>query len=127
MTAPAADKTSENQRRQNRQRKKDEPRVDCSLLQRVHTFRGLDGRNRFAHDPPLNDVSDHHQIEQNERRCPPAASLRFANAAFLSQRILASRELNQSLVFRSSIFTTAFHKFPNLPKSAAERIPILTY
>ncbi|HWX15213.1 MAG TPA: hypothetical protein VNY07_01380, partial [Chthoniobacterales bacterium] len=36
-------------------------------------------------------------------------------------------ELNQSLMFPSSIFATAFHKFPYVRKSAAELPTILTY
>ena len=90
MTAPAADKTSEDQRCQDRQRKEDKPGVDCSLLERVHGLGRLDGRNGFAHDPPLNDVSDHKQIEQNEGQCAPTAGLRFANAALLNRRIIAN-------------------------------------
>ena len=75
MTAPAADVSPEDQRRQDRQREKDESCVDESLLQRVHGFRRLDGRNRLAHDAPLNDVRDHEQIEKDQRRGAPPAAL----------------------------------------------------
>src|SRR6476660_5788029 len=49
VTTPATNKTPENERRQNCQAKKDEARVNEPVLQRVHRFRGLDGRNRSAH------------------------------------------------------------------------------
>ena len=90
MTAPAADKTSEDQCCQDRQRKEDEPGIDCSLLERVHGLGGLNRRNGFAHDLPLNDVTDHKQIEQNEGQCAPTAGLGFANAALLKRRMLAN-------------------------------------
>ena len=73
MTTPAADKASENQRRQNCQSKKDKSRVDESALQRVHGLRRFDGRNRLAHDLPLNDVRDHEQVEGDQRRRAPPA------------------------------------------------------
>jgi len=75
VTAPAANVSPENQRRQDRQTKKDEACIDEPLLQRVHGFRRLDGRNRLAHDAPLNDVRDHEQIENNQRRGAPPAGL----------------------------------------------------
>ena len=75
MTTPSADKASEDQRGQDRQSKKDKTGVDRSALERVHSFRGFDRRNRFAHDPPLDDVGDHEQIEQNEHGPSPAAGL----------------------------------------------------
>ena len=117
MTAPAADEASEDQRRQDGERKEDNPRIDCSLLQRVHGLRGLDGRNRFAHDPPLNDVSDHQQIEQNQRQSAPAAGLGFANAAFLNRRILVNPSMsrNRSPTLRFKTYTTAFHKSRRIP------------
>ena len=43
VTAPAANKTPEDQRGQDRQSKKDEARVDESVLQRVHGLRGSIG------------------------------------------------------------------------------------
>ena len=49
VTTPATNKTPEDERRQNCQAKKDEARVHEPVLQRVHGFRGLDGRNRSAH------------------------------------------------------------------------------
>ena len=73
MTTPAADKTAENQRGQNGHGKKDEARVDGPALKRVHGLGRFDGRNRPAHDPPLDDVSHHEQIEENKRRRAPAA------------------------------------------------------
>ena len=75
MTTPATDKASEDQRRQNCEGKKDETRIDESLLQRVHRLRRLDGRNRLAHDSPLNDVRDHEQVERYQCRPAPPAGL----------------------------------------------------
>ena len=83
----------------------------------MHGLRGLDRRNRFARDPPLNDVSDHQQVEQNEGRCAPAAGFRFANAAFLNRRILANPGMsgNRSPTLRFKANTTAFHKSRRIP------------
>ena len=75
MTAPAANVSPKNQCRQDRQSKKDEACIDEPVLQRVHGFRRLDGRNRLAHDLPLNDVRDHEQIEKDQRRRAPPAGL----------------------------------------------------
>jgi len=66
-------------------------------------------------------------LNKDEDGCAPAAGFRFANAAFLNRKIFTKRELNQSLMFPSSIFATAFHKFPYVRKSAAELPTILTY
>ena len=75
MTAPAADKTPEDQRRQDRHGKEDKSRIDGPALERVHGLRRFDGGNRLAHHPPLNDVSDHQQIKKDQRRrAPPARS-----------------------------------------------------
>ena len=49
VTTPTTNKTPEDERRQNCQAKKDEPRIHEPVLERVHRFRGLDGRNRSAH------------------------------------------------------------------------------
>jgi len=49
VTTPAANKTSEDERRQNCQAKKDKARVHEPVLQGVHRFRWLNGRNRSAH------------------------------------------------------------------------------
>ena len=49
VTTPATDEAPENERRQNCERKKDEASVYETILQRVHGFRGFDGRNRSAH------------------------------------------------------------------------------
>ena len=53
--------------------KKDKARVDGPALKRVHGLGRFDGRNRPAHDPPLDDVSHHEQIEEDKRRRAPAA------------------------------------------------------
>ena len=73
MTSPAADKTAEDQRGQNGQGKKDEASVDSATLKRVHGLGRFDRRNRPAHDPPLDDVSHHEQIEEDKHRRAPAA------------------------------------------------------
>ena len=75
VTAPAANVSPENQRRQDRQSKKDEACIEEPLLQRVHNFRRLDGRNRLANYAPLDDVRDHEQIEKDQRRGAPPAGL----------------------------------------------------
>jgi len=75
VTTPTTNKTPEDERGQNRQAKKYETSVHEAILQGVHGFRGLDGRNRFAHQSPLNDVRDHEQIQSNQRRRAPPAGL----------------------------------------------------
>ena len=75
MTTPATNETSEDQRRDNCQAKKDEAGVHESVLQRVHRLRGLDRRNRFTREPPLNDVRDHEQIQRDQRRSAPPTGL----------------------------------------------------
>ena len=49
VTTPATNKTPEDEGGQNCQAKKDETGVYETILQCVHRFRGLNGRNRFAH------------------------------------------------------------------------------
>ena len=90
VTAPAAHKTPEDQRRQNRQTKKDESRVDESALNCLHRLRRLDGRNRFAHDSPLDDVRDHEQVKRDQCRRAPPAGFGFANASFAVARDVLS-------------------------------------
>jgi len=75
VTTPAADVSPEDQGRQDRQRKKDESRVNEPLLQRVHGLRRFDRRNCPAHDAPLNDVRDHEQVEEDQHRRAPSAGL----------------------------------------------------
>src|SRR6266480_4349413 len=81
VTTPATNKTPEDERGQNCQAKKDEARVHEPVLQRVHRFRGLDGRNRSAHQPPLNDVPDHQQVQKDQCGCAPPTGLRFTYAS----------------------------------------------
>jgi len=75
VTTPAANKAAEDQRAQNGHGKKDEARVDGPTLERVHGLGRFDGRNRPAHDPPLDEVSQHQQIEQDKHRRAPTAHL----------------------------------------------------
>ena len=80
VTTPATNKTPQDERGQDCQAKKDEASVHEPVLQRVHRFRGLDGRNRSSHEPPLNDVRDHEQIQSDQRRRAPPTGLGFTNA-----------------------------------------------
>ena len=80
VTTPATNETTEDQCRQNCQAKKDEARIHEPLLQRVHRFRGLDGRNRSTHQPPLDDVRDHQQVQKDQCSCAPPTGLRFTYA-----------------------------------------------
>ena len=115
MTTPAAHKTPEDQRRQNCQTKKDKARIDEAALQRLHRLRGLDGRNGFAHDPPLNDVRDHEQVEGDQRRRAPPARFRFANTGFLDWRVFSgscrtSSSGNRPRRFQFPADATTLHK-----------------
>src|SRR6266550_5694844 len=97
MAAPAAYKASKNQRRQNRQSKKYETRVDRAPLESRHRLRRLDGRNRRARDSPLNEVGDHQQIQSDECSRPPAAGFGLSNLIFLNRGTLENRKLNRPL------------------------------
>jgi len=82
VTTPATNKTSEDQRCQNRQTEKDEARVHKSILQRVHRFRWLDRRHGSARESPLDNVRDHEQVQKDQRSRAPPTGLRFTDAAF---------------------------------------------
>ena len=73
VTAPTANETPEDEGGEDRERKEYEPRIDRAVLQRVHRLRGLDRRNGSSHQPPLDDVRDHQQIERDQRSSSPAA------------------------------------------------------
>ena len=73
MTTPAADKTSEDQRRQNRQGKKMNPALIAPRWSVCMVSDGSIGETVLAHDPPLDDVGDHEQIKEEERGRAPAA------------------------------------------------------
>ena len=66
MATPATHKTAKNQRGQDGEGEKDEPCVDRSPLEGVHGFGGLNRRNGFARHPPLDEMSDHKQIEKDK-------------------------------------------------------------
>ena len=113
VTTPATNKTPEDERRQNCQAKKDEARIHESLLQGVHRFRWLDGRNRFAHNPPLNDVRDHEQVQKDQRGCAPPTRLRFTNAGLtvagnVDPNTGSPRNRSRCLQFLAD--ATTFHK-----------------
>ena len=111
VASPAADKTTEDQRGQNSEGKKDEAGIDRSLLESVHGLRRLNRRDRPAADAPLNDMSDHPQLQEDERERAPAAGFRFADAASLDWGTLPSRALSHRPIGRFSTFTTAFQDF----------------
>lgn len=73
MAAPSADEPAEDQRCQNGEYKKDKSGVDRTVLYGEHRLGRLDRRNSSTHEPPLNDVSDHEQVEGYEGRRAPAA------------------------------------------------------
>ena len=100
MATPSADEAPENQGRQDGEGKKDETSVDRAALERVHGFGWFNWGNSPAHDPPLDEVCHHQQVEQDERGRPPPARLGFANS---------DRKRNHSLPYRLPIVTTALH------------------
>ena len=109
VTAPAAHKASENQRCQNRQTKKDESRIDESALNRLHRLRRLDGRNRFAHDSPLNEMRDHEKIQDDQCRRAPPAGFGFANPGFVvAGDVLSAIVLAEADQFAAD--ATTFHR-----------------
>ena len=71
MTAPATDEATEDKRGEDRKYKKDEPGINRAVLERVHRFRRLDRRNGLTCEPPLNNVRDHQEIQDNQRHRPP--------------------------------------------------------
>jgi len=126
VTSPATNKTPEDQRRKNCHRKKDEARVDETLLQRVHRLGWFDGRNRFAHDSPLDDVRDHEQVETDQRRGTPPAGLRFANAGFAvaGNSDTRSRSLGKAAYcFQFPTDATTFHKVREFTPKHVRRQP----
>ena len=124
VTTPATNKTPEDERRQNCQAKKDEARVHEPVLQRVHRFRGLDGRNRSAHDPPLNDVRDHEQIQSHQRGRAPPTGLRFTYAGFTEAGDNdpgTGSPRNHSSCFQFSADATTFHRVGEFTSKRAVR------
>ena len=75
VATPATNKPSKDKRRQDCQAKKNEAGIHEPVLQRVHRFRGLDGGNRCAHYPPLDDVRDHEQVQKNQCGGAPTTGL----------------------------------------------------
>ena len=75
VATPATNKPSKDKRRQDCQANEDEAGIYKAILQGVHRFRGLDGRNRFAHQPPLDDVGDHEQVQKNQCGGAPTTGL----------------------------------------------------
>src|SRR4051812_27185111 len=110
MTAPAADESAKDQRGQNCQSEEDKAGVDRPSLEGVHCFGRLNGRDRFAGKSPLDNVSDHEKIQQDERKPAPTASLGLADAVGFGRRIARLGNRDRSLVSDFCADTTAFHK-----------------
>src|SRR6476619_8322552 len=113
VTTPATNETPEDERRQNCQAKKDEARVHEPVLQRLHRFRGLDGRNRSAHEPPLNDVRDHEQVQKNQCEPAPPTGLRCTYAGFTVAGDVdpgTSSPWNRSSCFQFLADASTFHR-----------------
>ena len=124
VTTPATNKTPENERRQNCQAKKDEARVHKPILQRVHRFRGLDGRNRSAHEPPLDDVRDHEQVQKDQSEGAPPTGLRVADAGSAEAREVdrgAGLPRNRSGCFQFWADATTFHRVGEFTSKRAVR------
>ena len=124
VTTPATNKTPEDERRQNCQAKKDEARVHEPVLQRVHRLRRLDGRNRFAHDPPLDDVRDHEQVQKDQRGRAPPTGLRFTYAGFTVAGDVdpgTGSPRNHSSCFQFSADATTFHRVGEFTSKRAVR------
>ena len=124
VATPATNKTPKDERRQNCQAKKDEARIHEPVLQRVHRFGGLDGRNRFAHKPPLNDVRDHEQVEKNQRRPSPPTGLRFPYAGLTEAGDVdpgAGSPRNRSSCFQFWADATTFHRVGEFTSKRAVR------
>jgi hypothetical protein len=113
VTTPATNKTPEDERCQNCQTKKDEARIHEPVLQRVHGFRGLDGRNRSARESPLNDVRDHEQVQKDQCGRAPPTGLRFTYAGFTvagENDPGTGSPRNHSSCFQFSADATTFHR-----------------
>jgi hypothetical protein len=124
VTTPATHKTAEDERRQNCQTKKDEPGVHEPVLQRVHGFRWLDGRNRSTREPPLDDVRDHEQVEKDQCRPAPAAGLRFTYACSAEPGdagLGTSSRLNRSSGFQFWADATTFNRVGEFTSKRAVR------
>jgi hypothetical protein len=113
VTTPATNKTSEDECRQNCQAKKDETCVHEPVLERVHRFRRLDGRDRLAHEPPLDDVRNHEQIQKDQCSTAPPTGLRFTNASFTvagNVDLNTGTARNCSSCFQLPSEATTFHR-----------------
>ena len=124
VTTPPTNETTENERRQNCQAKKDEARVHEPVLERVHRFRGLDGRDRLPHEPPLNDVRDHEQIQSDQRGPAPPTGLRFPDAGFTVAGDVdpgTGSPRNQSSCFQFWADATTFHRVGEFTSKRAVR------
>ena len=115
VAAPAADETPEDERGQDGQGEEDEPGVDVPVLERVHGLGRLDGRDRPAHDAPLDDVGDHQHVQRDERGGPPAAGLRLANGALRNRGIPEHGEADRPPGLHVLGSTTTLHGLEGLP------------
>jgi hypothetical protein len=113
VTTPSTHKTAEDERRQNCQAKKDEAGVHEPVLQRVHGFGWLDGRNRSTREPPLDDVRDHEQVQKDQCGPAPSTGLRFTYAGAAEPGggdLGTSSPLNRSSDFQFWADATTFHR-----------------
>jgi hypothetical protein len=124
VTTPATHETSEDERSQNCQAKKDEARVHEPVLQRVHRFRWLDGRNRSTREPPLDDVRDHEQVQKDQCGPTPPTGLRFTYAGSAERGdadLRTSSPLNRSSGFQFWTDATTFHRVGEFTSKRAVR------
>ena len=124
VATPATNKPSKDKRRQDCQAKEDEARIYEPVLQRVHRFRGLDGGNRSAHYPPLDDVRDHEQIQKDQRKRAPPAGLRLTYACVTVARNADPSTCgprNRSSSFQFSADATTFHRVGEFTSKRAVR------
>ena len=124
VATPSTNKTPEDERRQNCQAKKDEARIHEPVLQRVHRFRGLDGRDRLAHEPPLNDVRDHEQVQKYQCERAPPTGLGFTNAGIAVAGDIdpaTGSPRNRSSCFQFLADASTFHRVGEFTSKRAVR------
>jgi len=124
VTTPATNKTPQDERGQDCQAKKDEASVHEPVLQRVHRFRGLDGRDRLAHEPPLNDVRDHEQVQKYQCERAPPTGLGFTNAGIAVAGDIdpaTGSPRNRSSCFQFLADASTFHRVGEFTSKRAVR------
>jgi len=71
MAAPAADPTTENQRREQGGSEEEEAHVDLAGAEGLHRLGGFDGRERLARPNPVQIMTDHEEMDADEGPGPP--------------------------------------------------------